>query len=185
MTNEPIKISQAAKNYAEALIELAKSGKMTYDALFSDLQIVNNAFVGSSELVMALENPVVDLGVKIDIVNTIFTGKISQELINFLKILVEKKRVAEFPSIYAEFNNKFNKIQNIQSVTIVSAIELSKSQQDEILAKLSAKLNKNILPVWETDESIIAGITVKIDDNVLDMSLKNRLEKLGKSLMLK
>ena len=66
-----------------------------------------------------------------------------------------------------------------------SAIELSKSQQDEILAKLSAKLNKNILPVWETDESIIAGITVKIDDNVLDMSLKNRLEKLGKSLMLK
>lgn len=185
MTNEPIKISQAAKNYADALIEIAKSGRMAYDALFSDLQAANDAFKGSSELVMALENPAVDFDVKIDIINTVFSGKISQELINFLKILVEKKRVAEFSSIYAEFNNKFNKIQNIQSVTIVSAIELSKSQQNEILAKLSAKLNKKILPVWETDESIIAGLTVKIDDNVLDMSLKNRLEKLGKSLMLK
>ena len=185
MTNEPIKISQAARIYADALIELAKSGKMAYDALFSDLQIVNDAFLGVSELVMVLENPAVDSDVKIDIINTVFSGKISQELINFLKILVEKKRVAEFPSIYAEFNNKFNKIQNIQSVTIVSAIELSKSQQDEILARLSTKLNKKIIPVWETDESIIAGLTVKIDDNVLDMSLKNRLEKLGKSLMLK
>ena len=185
MTNEPIKISQAAKNYADALIEIAKSSKMTYEALFSDLQIVNDAFKGSSELVMALENPAVDFNVKIDIVNTIFIGKISQELINFLKILVEKKRITEFPSIYAEFNNKFNQIQNIQPVTIVSAVELSKTQQENILEKLSAKLNKKVVPVWETDESIIAGLTVKIDDNVLDMSLKNRLEKLGKSLMLK
>jgi len=185
MANETIKISQTAKNYADALIETAKSGRVSFDTIFSDLQTVNEAFINSAELVMALENPVVDLDVKIDITNTIFTGKISQELINFLKILIEKKRIAEFPSIYAEFNNKYNKMQNIQSVTIISAIELTTQQKDMILEELSAKLNKKIIPTWETDENIIAGLTVKIDDNVLDMSLKNRLEKLGKSLMLK
>ena len=185
MTKETVKISQAAKNYANALIEIAKSGKVTYDEIFSDLKIINDAFAVSSDLVMALENPAVSLDVKIDIINSVFSGKISQEIINFLKILTEKKRVAKFPSIYAEFYNKYNKIQNIQSVTIVSAIKLSKSQQDKILDKLSAKLNKKIVPIWETDENIIAGFSIKIDDNILDMSLKNRLEMLGKSLMLR
>ena len=185
MTNEPIKISAAAKNYAEALIEIVKSGKSGYDVFAADLGTVGEVLKSSVDLSVAMENPAIDSDIKNNIIDDVFGGKISPELINFLKILVDKRRFSEFPQIYAEFINRYNKIQNIQPVTVVSAIKLSKVQQSQIVDKLSAKLNKQILPVWETDEDIIAGIMVKIDDNVLDMSLKYRIEKLGKSLMLK
>jgi F-type H+-transporting ATPase subunit delta len=76
-------------------------------------------------------------------------------------------------------------LQNIRPVTVISAVKLNSTQQNTIVEKLANKLNKKILPNWEINKDIIAGIMIKIDDNVLDMSLKNRIEKLGKSLMLK
>ncbi|MBR6099153.1 ATP synthase F1 subunit delta [bacterium] len=185
MTNEQIKISAAAKNYAEALIEIAQSGKLSYDALAADLEVVNGAFSSSEDLTLAIENPAIDIKVKNDIIDGVFGGKVSVEIINFLKILVDKKRISEFSQIYAEFKNKYYFVQNIQPVTIISAIALNNDQKKQITDKLAAKLNKKIITAWETDADIIAGITVKINDNVLDMSLKNRLEKLSKSLMLK
>lgn len=183
--NEQIKISQAAKNYAQALTEIAKDGNPSYEVLANDLKIVSEAFSNSNELIMALENPAIDSDVKTDIINTIFSGKISNEVLNFIKIITDKKRISEFPAIYTEFQNRLYKLQNIRPVTVISAVKLNSTQQNTIVEKLANKLNKKILPNWEINKDIIAGIMIKIDDNVLDMSLKNRIEKLGKSLMLK
>ena len=51
----------------------------------------------------------------------------------------------------------------------------------------TGKMNKplKVYSGWSLDEDIIAGLMIKIDDNVIDMSLRNRIDKLSKSLMLK
>jgi F-type H+-transporting ATPase subunit delta len=64
-------------------------------------------------------------------------------------------------------------------------VELKDNQKQKIVEIVSKKTDKTILPEWKTDKKIIAGVIVKINDNVIDMSIKNRISKLSKSLMLK
>ena len=99
---------------------------------------------------------------------------------NFIKIIVEKNRFNEFGQIISAYKELLDSANNTQNVEIISAIELSDSQKQNIIEKLSAKLNKNIKPDWIIDKSIIAGLVIKMDDNVIDSSVKNKLEKLSR-----
>ncbi len=185
MTKSIEQISLASKNYAEALIEIGEEGLVPFDKLSADLSDINDTFASSSELRNMLENPSFTDNAKAEVLESIFESNIDPHLINFLKILISKKRISEFGAIYADFINKLNEIKNIQPVIIVSAVELNDDYKNRIVQKLNEKLGKTVQPEWNVDENIIAGITVKIKDDVIDMSLKNRIDKLSKSLMLK
>lgn len=176
------KISQASKNYADALISVVKDGKISFEKLSSDIDAVCEVFETSEDFRVAMESPAVDSDKKIEIINAIFAGELSSEVTNFLKILAEKKRICEFLQIRSAYVEKLNEINNIQPVTIVSAVELSGEKKSIIAEKLAQKTGKNVQPVWLIDESIIAGLKIEIDDNVADMSLKNRIVKLSKNL---
>jgi len=178
-------ISLAAKNYADALIQIGNEGLIPLDKLADELKKINDTFNDSQDLRNVLSNPSFTDDVKSDILESIFKDKIDNHLVSFLKILVTKKRIGEFGEIYSDFVNKLNKIRNIQPVVVVSAVELNDGYKTGITEKLNAKLGKTVEPVWQVDESIIAGITVKINDDIIDMSLKNRIDNLSKSLMLK
>lgn len=179
------KTSTVSKNYADALIELVQSGKCEADLFLNELETVNTAISESQDLNSVMTNPSYSQDIKMEILSAIFKGKVSQEILNFLKILVEKNRIREFPNIYTEFKFKLNEKNNTQPVYISSAVALNDEQKNRIISTLSKKLNKTILPNWDIDRSIIGGIIVKIYDNVIDMSLKGRIDRLGKSLMLK
>ena len=60
---------------------------------------------------------------------------------------------------------------------------MSEEYRERILQKLSEKLQKNIRPNWKVDENIIAGLIYRINDNVIDTSIKSKLDKLNKNLM--
>lgn len=179
------KISPIAKTYAEALSLVVKDGKASYESIANDLNIIVEAFSSSKDLQISMENTAIDLNIKFDIINGLFEGKISSEMINFLKTLVEKKHIQELGQINKAFTNILYEVKNIQAATIFSAVELSSSQKQHITEVLTRKLNKSIVPDWEIDRDLIAGLKVKLDDNVLDLSLKNKIEKLEKSLLLK
>ncbi len=178
-------ISLAAKNYAEALIEVAEDGKISFDKISSDLLAIKETFDESEDLREVLINPAITDADKINIINSIFSGKIDEYLLNFLKVLILKKRISEFNSICEDFTAKLNDIHNIQPVKIISAVELSDTYKKAVVDKLNAKLGKTVQPLWILDEDIIAGLMIKINDDVIDMSLKNRIDKLSKNLMLK
>ncbi len=178
-------ISSAAKNYAEALIMIGEEGLVPFDKLASDLGIINDAINDSADLREVFTNPSFTEETKASIVESIFDGKVDSHLVNFLKILISKNRINEFGGIYADFVEKLNVIHNIQPVKIVSAIELDDNYKNNIVNKLSSKISKTIQPEWCVDKDIIAGLKIKINDDVIDMSLKNRIDKLSKSLMLR
>ena len=179
------KTSAVSKNYADALIDIVKSGRVDSDTFLSELELVNSVISESRDLNSVLLNPSFTLDTKLEILSAIFKGKVSAEVLNFLNVLVEKNRIKEFSNIYTEFRYKLNEKNNTQPVYITSAVDLKEEQKNRIIATLTKKLNKTILPSWETDRSIIGGIIVKIYDNVIDMSLKGRIDRLSKSLMLK
>ena len=78
-----------------------------------------------------------------------------------------------------------NKINNIQPVTVTSAIALTDEQKKGIAVKLEEKLKKQVQPRWNVDNGIIAGLIIKINDDVIDTSLKHKIDKISKDLLLK
>lgn len=170
------RISQLAKNYANSLFEADNN----YERILSNLLTVSDVIENSSEFASTMLNPAVSLNVKFDIIDEIFKKELSAKVLNFIKIIVEKNRFGEFNQIMSAYKDLLDNVNNTKKVEIVSAIELSDNQKQNILEKLSSKFNKNITPNWIIDKSIIAGLVIKLDDNVIDTSVKNKLKKLSR-----
>lgn len=97
---------------------------------------------------------------------------------NFVFIVVKNKRVLLFPIIFEKYNNLYDNY--IQSVTIevISARKLSDSQLKKITEIMTHRLSKKIKLVCYINESILAGIVIKIKDTIIDGSLIGRVSRL-------
>lgn len=169
-------VSQLARIYATSLFEANND----HEKILSELLTVSDIILNSKDFVNTMLNPAISLNVKFDIIDEVFKNELSDKVLNFVKIVVEKNRFNEFEKIVFAFKNLLDKANNTQKVEIISAIELSDNQKKDVLDKLKNKLNKSITPDWIIDKSIIAGLVIKIDDNVIDSSVKNKLEKLSR-----
>lgn len=170
--------STSSKNYAGALAEIANDNVMSYDNIQEDLNIVSAIIESSVDLKNVLENITISTEIKNNIIDDVFKNQINEKIVNFLKVITAKNKFNEFWDIKSEFENIYNDVKNIKLVDVTSAIELSDEQKSKVINKLQAKLNKTIIANWKLDEDIIGGLIIKIDDNVINSSLKNRLEKL-------
>lgn len=183
MTTSIEQISLSAKNYSKALVEMVRDNVISFEDLSKDLATVSEILETSQDLRLTLENPTVSEEVKSQIVEEVFKNEVHPQVVSFLKVLIDKNRFSEFSQIKADYEIKLDDVNKIQSVEITSAVELSEEYRGRILQKLSEKLQKNIRPNWKVDENIIAGLIYRINDNVIDTSIKSKLDKLNKNLM--
>ena len=183
MTTSVEQISLSAKNYSKALVEMVRDNVISFEDLSKDLATVSEILETSQDLRLTLENPTVSEAVKSQIVEEVFKNEVHPQVVSFLKVLIDKNRFSEFTQIKADYEIKLDDVNKIQSVEITSAVELSEEYRERILQKLGEKLQKNIRPNWKVDENIIAGLIYRINDNVIDTSIKSKLDKLNKNLM--
>lgn len=183
MTTSIEQISLSAKNYSKALVEMVRDNVISFEDLSKDLATVSEILETSQDLRLTLENPTVSEEVKSQIVEEVFKNEVHPQVVSFLKVLIDKNRFSEFSQIKADYEIKLDDVNKIQAVEITSAVELSEEYRERILQKLGEKLQKNIRPNWKVDENIIAGLIYRINDNVIDTSIKSKLDKLNKNLM--
>lgn len=183
MTTSIEQISLSAKNYSKALVEMVRDNVISFEDLSKDLATVSEILETSRDLRLTLENPTVSEEVKSQIIEEVFKNEVHPQVVSFLKVLIDKNRFSEFSQIKADYEIKLDDVNKIQAVEITSAVELSEEYRERILQKLSEKLQKNIRPNWKVDENIIAGLIYRINDNVIDTSIKSKLDKLNKNLM--
>jgi len=170
--------STSSKNYAYALAELANDNVMSFESIKNDLSSISEILKNSQDLKNVLENITISTEIKNNIIDEVFKNQIHEKMVNFLKVITNKNKFNEFEDIKTEFENKYNDVKNIKIVEVTSAIQLRDDQKTRVIEKLQAKLNKEIVANWKLDASIIGGLIIKIDDNVINSSLKNRLERL-------
>lgn len=183
MTTSIEQISLSAKNYSKALVEMVRDNVISFEDLSKDLATVSEILETSQDLRLTLENLTVSEAVKSQIVEEVFKNEVHPQVVNFLMVLIDKNRFSEFSQIKADYEIKLDDVNKIQAVEITSAVELSEEYRERILQKLGEKLQKNIRPNWKVDEKIIAGLIYRINDNVIDTSIKSKLDKLNKNLM--
>lgn len=168
-------VTNSAQNYAQALFETGQNFE-------KDLEMVQQVLNDSADFTNVISNPAIDLTTKHEILDEVFKNQINANVLQFIKILAEKNRLNEIEQIKYSYIEKVNEFNNIQKVEIISAIELSEETKSKITNKLSEKFNKTIAPTWDINKEIIAGLVFKIGDDIIDTSLLNKVESIGKNI---
>ena len=180
MKNLSYKNETIAKRYSRALIESAGS---EVDAIRNDLGLINETINSSSDLKNLILNPTFNEEKVEEIIGDIFSSKISEKTLNFLKMLIKAHRMDIFEDItywYCEFDDE---LKNKLKVSVTSAIILNDETKERLKHKLEAKFKKTILLNYAVDESIIGGLIIKANDKIIDGSIKSKYERLKKSLV--
>lgn len=171
-------VTEPAKIYAQALLSMDLEPS---DVIY-ELNQIKDTIASSDDLQAILSNSSISFSKKKEILEEIFSGKINENMLKFLLVLTEKNRLNIFEQIIATYKDFSEFRAGIQSVEITSALPLNDEFKTIIINKLENKLNKKISPVWLVSEDIIGGLIFKIGDTVIDSSLKNKIDKLSKTM---
>jgi F-type H+-transporting ATPase subunit delta len=101
---------------------------------------------------------------------------------NFLRVVIDNGRVAALPEIATQYQSLLNARSGSSDAVIHSAFALDDSQLAEVLATLEQRFGRRLNPTVVTDPSLIGGVRVVVGDEVLDTSVKARLEQMKAAL---
>lgn len=171
-----------SKTYGEALFELALEENVL-DITLEEVHAVMNAFHENVELMSLLNHPKISKEEKKALIEKIFKGKLSDRVVGFLVIIVDKGRYNEIDSIFEYFINKVKEHKNIGIASVTSAIILSDDRKKQIEKKLLALTNYEKIEItFYEDKSLIGGMVIRIGDRVVDSSVKTKLATFAKEL---
>lgn len=175
-------VSKAAKRYAIALLELSKEKKVVESTL-KDVQFVHNTLSGSTELLLFLKSPIVKPSVKRDALEAIFKSHVSELCMQFITLIAKKERSAILKEITSAFLVKYNEYAGIIEIEVRSAKSLSDKQQKELKKVLEQTTSKKVNLITSVNAMLKGGLLVKIDDTVIDGTIKHKLEQLEAKLL--
>lgn len=170
-----------AKTYAKALFEVAIESNQL-DQFDKELKFVLEAFQQHPAFYELYKTPQISNDEKKGIISKVFEEALSPEVMNFLKILLDKRRAGSFEGIVREYQRLANDYNNIVEGVAITAISLKAEEQSKIESKLSNMTGKKIKLKNEVDPSIIGGILVRIGDKVIDGTVQSRLSELQEDL---
>jgi ATP synthase F1 delta subunit len=171
---------EADRVYAEALFEVAME-KGTLDAIGDQLGQFADAVDGDRELQVFLFSPYFSSAEKIDGLKRAVSGA-EPELQNFLELLIEKHRMTEVFRVRRQFERLWKQENKRIDVTVTSAVELDPAVVEKIGEEIERQTERKVDLASRVDDEILGGIVLQVGNMVLDASIRNRLEKLRKSV---
>lgn len=173
---------QLALKYAQALFELAQEKNML-DQVQQELNLVEETVETYPDLGKLLYHPLVPAAVKKDTVRRIFTTSVSEYVLHFLLLLIDKRRVMYLSAIHRAFQSLVDEARHIITAEAVSALPLGEAQVAALREKLSAVTGRNIRLRVSVDPRLIGGVVVKLGDKLIDGSVARRLKALEQALL--
>lgn len=171
-----------SKTYGEALFDLAlEDGTLT--TIIEEVNIVKEAIAENPDLLKLLSHPKINKEEKISVIENIFKGRVSDSLVGFLVIIVQKDRYDDLDGIFEYFIAKVREYKNIGVASVTSAVELTEEQKKQVEQKLlqTTKYSQFELSFY-VDKNLIGGLVIRIGDRVVDSSIRTKLQMLAKDL---
>ncbi|HSR94869.1 MAG TPA: ATP synthase F1 subunit delta [Solirubrobacterales bacterium] len=173
-------MQEAARVYAEALFEVARDrGKL--DSIREQLAQFADAVEANRELQVFLFSPYFSSAEKADGLRRAVVGA-DPELVNFLELLIEKHRTAELFRVRRHFEDLWKQENRRIDVTVTSATELDPAVVARIGEEIERQTDQKVDLASRVDGEILGGIVLQVGNMVLDASIRNRLDKLRKSV---
>lgn len=168
--------------YGRALFEAATDcGKV--DVILNELDQLDNLFKEDPQLYEFFCTPVISAEKKKDFILKVFDGKLSQEMVNFLCVLADKRRGKSLPRIAAQYKQLLNERDGYAPGEIYSVKPLSAEELASMEEQAGKLLQKKVKLKNLTDPSLVGGVKIFVEGKVIDASIQGRLQDL-KNLMV-
>ena len=173
---------ELARKYARAIFELAceDNALKEYGA---DLAKVQKLYTECPELKAYLCNPNIQPEDKKSLLREVFEGGVREMVLNFLLLLIDKRRMMVFDAINAIFGQLSNEKLGIAVADVTTVEALRPEQIKELTARLESITGKQVSLREHRDPSLIGGVVVRIGDRRIDGSIKGRLAAMTAELM--
>ena len=178
MTNAQNRQSVSVSRYANALFQLAKEAKVI-DTVSNDLTSLEVSINSDVEILKFIQNPSIKKSLKVQFFNTVSQKlELSKLTENFIGLIIKKNRVHYILEMIRAFNDLLSELKGIKSANITSAYKLSDEEVSKIKMKLKVKFNSDFNINLQTDSSLIGGLKIQVESQMIDSSIKNQLNLL-------
>ena len=178
MTNAQNRQSVSVSRYANALFQLAKEAKVI-DTVSNDLTSLEVTINSDVEILKFIQNPSIKKSLKVQFFNTVSQKlELSKLTENFIGLIIKKNRVHYILEMIRAFNDLLSELKGIKSANITSAYKLSDEEVSKIKMKLKVKFNSDFNINLLTDSSLIGGLKIQVESQMIDSSIKNQLNLL-------
>ena len=171
-------LATIARPYAEALFKAAKSD-LNGTAQWLDALA---AVAGNEQLLQFADNPKVTHQQVFDVVTDVAKVQLPPAAINFLRAVIENGRLAALPEIASQFRALKNAQSGSSDAVVYSAFPIVASSLGDVASVLEKRFGRKLNVTVQEDPSLIGGIRVVVGDEVLDTSVKARLEQMKVAL---
>ena len=142
-------------------------------------ELLNN----NPEILTLLKAPTIDASERKSIASNIFEGKVSPEILNFIFLLIDKRRIGQFIGITKNFDRICDENNGITKGEIFSTVPLSVDQLNKFEVETGKLLRKRVELKNQIDKSILGGIKIYIDGKYIDASVRGRLDELKEKIL--
>jgi len=167
------------KRYALALYEVAEE-KGKVEEYLKDLQEIVLLMKNDVEFLRVIKHPKIGTSAKKEMFTRIFKDKIDEGLLSFLLILIEKGRILFVEENLKEMEKIHLKRTNTLLAEVKTVIPLMETERENLRLKLSKIYDKKILFDEKLDKKVIGGVYIRIGDDVIDGTVKSKLEEMKK-----
>lgn len=171
-----------SKTYGDALFEVAlEEDKL--DQFLEEVKAVKAAVDENQDLFKLMSHPKVVKEEKIKVVEDIFSGKVSRELVGLIRMIVDKGHFEQIDSVFTYFIDEVKEYRNIGTAYVTSALELTDAQKSAIEKRLLETTKYVTFEMhYNVDAAIIGGLVIRIGDRVVDSSVRTKLADLTREL---
>jgi F-type H+-transporting ATPase subunit delta len=176
-------LATLARPYAEALFQVARNGDLK---LASEQLDGLAAVAGDPQLRRFADAPTAGAEQVVEVVTSVLATRMSVPLSdaskNLLRTVIDNGRLSVLPEIAAQFRALVNERSGVSDAIVYSAFAIEPSQLAELVASLERRFKRKLDASVQVQPDLIGGIRVVVGDEVLDTSVKARLEQMKAAL---
>jgi F-type H+-transporting ATPase subunit delta len=175
-----VPVDPAGQVYGTAFYEAAEEAGRTR-AIEADLVAIRDALESSADLTRILYNPAFPGRGKKEILLELATG--ADPLVrNLLQVVVDNGRLSDLADTIEVFSNRVRAAERQLQVELTTAVPVGDDEADRLRARLVEASGKDVTLSRRVDPAVVGGIVLRIGDNLIDASVRGRLDGLRLAL---
>jgi F-type H+-transporting ATPase subunit delta len=174
-------LSTIARPYADALFETARAsgeGLERWLAVVEELA----ALMSHPQVAQVVADPKLDDAQVVDLLSSLAKQPLPATGTNFLKLLVANQRLAVLPEVAVQFRQLKNEAEGVADCLIETAFPMSDAEVNDLLAALAKRFGTGLRPSVQVNPALIGGVRIAVGDQVLDSSVRARLNQMQTAL---
>jgi F-type H+-transporting ATPase subunit delta len=172
-------LATLARPYAEAMFQVAEKGDLKQASAELDALA---AVASNPQLLEFSESPSAYPAQVVEVITGVANTSLSEASRNLLRTVVENGRLAVLPEIAAQFRALAAERSGVSDAVVYSAFPIEPAQLGELVQSLEGRFKRKLNATVELQPELIGGIRVVVGDEVLDTSVKARLEQMKVAL---